>query len=327
VAKPGRVGLTMLIASPNLTTDRILTIDELRPGEVLRFDSARISPGGKGVNVLRAARTMGFAARLVAFSPGRTGRAVVDLISDEGLDLVPVPAGGEVRAASIVLERGGRVTVLNEPGPRISTAQWEAYERTIEANLGDHPFLVCIGSAPPGTPPEGYARLARMARESGARVLVDAAGPLLEAALDAGPDIVTPNLVEAEAVLLGSGAQPVEERSPGVRDRALQAAAALVARGCATAVVTAGRAGAAVAMAADRRWWEAPRAEVRNPIGAGDALVAALVGSLERGRNLDGAVLMGLASAAASVETEVPGVVERRRVLSLLSLLERLESA
>jgi hypothetical protein len=30
---------------------------------------------------------------------------------------------------------------------------------------------------------------------------------------------------------------------------------------------------------------------------------------------------MGLASAAASVETEVPGVVERRRVLSLLKRL------
>jgi 1-phosphofructokinase family hexose kinase len=308
----------MLVASPNLTTDRIVTIDELRPGDVLRFDSARITPGGKGVNVLRAARTMGFPARLVAFTPGRTGRAVADLLADEALDLVAVPARGEVRAATIVLERGGRVTVLNEPGPRVSPAEWDGYERAVGGHLDDHAFLVCIGSVPPGTPPDGYARLVRMGRARGARTLVDAAGSLLESALDAAPDVVTPNLVEAEAVLLGSRTQPVEDGGPEIRERALESAAALVGRGPAAAVVTAGRAGAALATTSDRRWWDAPPVRARNPIGAGDALVAGLVGSLDDGRPLDQAVLVGLAAAGASVETDVPGVVERGRVRSLL---------
>ena len=43
----------MLIAGPNLTIDRTLAIDELRPGEVLRFDQVAVTPGGKGVNVAR----------------------------------------------------------------------------------------------------------------------------------------------------------------------------------------------------------------------------------------------------------------------------------
>ena len=38
----------MVIAGPNLTIDRTLSIDELRPGEVLRFERAVVSPGGKG---------------------------------------------------------------------------------------------------------------------------------------------------------------------------------------------------------------------------------------------------------------------------------------
>ena len=45
----------MLIAGPNLTLDRTLTIAELRPGEVLRFEHAVTTAGGKGVNVARAA--------------------------------------------------------------------------------------------------------------------------------------------------------------------------------------------------------------------------------------------------------------------------------
>ena len=48
----------VLIAGPNLTIDRTVTIDELRPGEVLRFEDVAVTPGGKGVNVARAARAL-----------------------------------------------------------------------------------------------------------------------------------------------------------------------------------------------------------------------------------------------------------------------------
>jgi 1-phosphofructokinase family hexose kinase len=312
----------MLVASPNLTTDRILRIDELRPGEVLRFDSALVAPGGKGVNVLRAAREMNFPARLVALAPGRTGRAVADLLGDEGLDVVAVPAAGEVRAASIILERGGRVTVLNEPGPPLSGPEWEAYSAAVEEHLDDEGSLVCIGSAPPGTPPDAYGRLVGLAGGRGARTIVDAAGPLLEEALLVGPDLVTPNLVEAEGILLGHPGQPVDQDETDVEERASTAAARLVDRGAAAAVVTAGGAGLAVATGSDRRWLVAPSAHVRNPIGAGDALVAGLVGSLERGEGLDAAVQVGLACAGASVETEIPGLVDRDRVNTLIQQIE-----
>ncbi len=312
----------MLIAGPNLTTDRTLTIDELRPGEVLRFSTATITPGGKGVNVARVARALGFPATLVALAPGRTGRAVVELLADEGLEVLSVETGGEVRAASVILEESGRVTVLNEPGPAVAEREWEGYERTVETNLSGHGFLVCIGSLPPGSPPDAYARLVRLARSRGVRALVDAGGVQLAAALEAGPELATPNLAEAEGVLLGTESLPVDDSSPNVRPRALDAASELVARGAGTAVVTAGAAGVAVATGSERRWVEAPHVEVRNPIGAGDSLVAGLIGTLERGGDLDRAASIGLAVAAASVETEVAGVVDPERVRALAAELD-----
>ena len=311
----------MLIAGPNLTTDRTLTIDELRPGEVLRFSTATITPGGKGVNVARVARALGFPATLVALAPGRTGRAVVELLADEGLEVLSVETGGEARAASVILEESGRVTVLNEPGPAVAEGEWEAYERAVETNLSSHEFLVCIGSLPPGSPPDAYARLVRLARSGGVRALVDATGRQLAAALEAGPDLATPNLAEAEGVLLGTESQPVDDGSPEVRSRVLEAASELVARGAGTAVVTAGAAGVAVATGSERRWVEAPKVEVLNPIGAGDSLVAGLVGTLEQGGDLDRAGLIGVAVAAASVETEVAGMVDPARVRALAAEL------
>jgi 1-phosphofructokinase family hexose kinase len=309
----------MLIAGPNLTIDRTLTIDELRPGEVLRFDDVAVTPGGKGVNVVRVARALDAPALLVGFAPGRTGQAVAWLLADEGLDIDAVPIGGELRSTAVVLERGGRVTVMNEPGPRLLTGDWERYERAVAARLESHAVLACSGSAPPGAPDDGYARLIVLAREHRALALVDANGPPLAAALGARPDFVTPNLAEAEGLLLGRADETVEAGDPAeVRQRAASAAAGLVARGARTAIVTAGAAGAAVVVeGGEPRWHAAPRVEVQNPIGAGDALVGGLCVGLERGETLDSALALGLATAAASVETAKAGAVDPSRVEEL----------
>jgi 1-phosphofructokinase family hexose kinase len=309
----------MLIAGPNLTIDRTLTIDELRPGEVLRFDDVAVTPGGKGVNVARVAQALHARALLVGFTPGHTGQAAARMLADEGLEVEPVQVGGELRSAAVVLERSGRVTVINEPGPRLGAGDWGRYERAIAAQLERQRVLACSGSAPPGAPEDGYARLVRLARERGALAVVDANGPPLAAALDARPDFVTPNLAEAEGLLLGRADETVEAGDPDeVRQRAAAAAAGLVARGARMAIVTAGAAGAAlVAEGGEPRWHSAPRVEVRNPIGAGDALVGGLCVGLERGETFDAAVALGLATAAASVETAKAGAIDPSRAEAL----------
>ena len=115
----------MLIAGPNATIDRTLTIAELLPGEVLRFDHVVVTPGGKGLNVARAARALGAPAVLVSFVAGHTGRAGAAMVAAEGIELRGVPSPGELRSTAVILEAGGRTTVFNEPGPQIGPAEWE----------------------------------------------------------------------------------------------------------------------------------------------------------------------------------------------------------
>src|SRR5215218_575239 len=198
----------VLIAGPNLTIDRTATLPELRPGEVLRFERVVVTPGGKGLNVARAARALGVEALLVGFVPGETGRAGAGMIGREGVALRAVPCGGELRSTAIVMERGGRTTVLNEPGPRISADEWAAYEAAIADEIAGHGVLVCSGSVPPGSPVDAYARLTAVAAGAGRRCVVDAAGTTQARALAAHPDVVCPNVIEAEEALGALTAAP-----------------------------------------------------------------------------------------------------------------------
>src|SRR3954463_4541663 len=319
----------MLVAGPNLTIDRTLAIAELRPGEVLRFDRVVVTPGGKGLNVARAARALGHRALLVSLVPGRTGEAAAAMIADEAVKLHAVRCPGELRSTAVIQERDGRTPVLNEPGPPVREVEWAAYERAVRTHLEAHTILVCSGSVPPGSPPDAYRRLSALAQEAGVACLVDAAGETLLRALDAAPNLVTPNLAEAEGVLgLGPRGQAVRS-ADDARPRALAAAEALVRQGARAAVVTADAEGAAVLDAGGApEWIPAPRvAEVRNPIGAGDVLAAALAAALRRGPGLaapagagaGGAAgaREGIAAASASVESPTAGELDPARMREL----------
>ena len=313
----------MLIAGPNLTIDRTAALPALRPGEVLRFDRVVVTPGGKGLNVARAAQALGASALLVSLLPGHTGRAAAALIGEEGVELHGVPCGGELRSTMIVQERGGRTTVMNEPGPRVDERRWADYENAVRGRLTSRSVLVCSGSVPPGAPPDAYGRLVEIAHAAGARAIVDAAGLTLLRALDAAPDVVTPNLAEAEGALgLGPGGASVES-GPDARARAMEAAEALLRQGARAAVVTADAAGAAM-FDGSPAWIPAPRvAEVRNPIGAGDVLLSGLAAALERGVGLAEAARAGVAAAAASVEHPTAGMLDRERARVLATAMAR----
>ena len=135
--------------------------------------------------------------------------------------------------------------------------------------------------------------------------------------LSAYPDVVVPNLGEAEGVLYGRVDEAVDA-APDARPRAERAALELVRRGAEAAVVTAASAGAAVAWDGEPAWIEAPRVNVVNPIGAGDVLTAALAAALERGVALVDAVREGVAAASAAVEHPVAGRFDPARMRALL---------
>jgi 1-phosphofructokinase family hexose kinase len=314
----------LLVATPNIAVDRTVRLPELRPGQVMRPSRAVVTAGGKGLNVGRALHALaGERATLVSFRGRSDGEFVDRLFAAEPVRFVGVDVPGEARVATIYLEQSGRVTVLNEPGPELTTADWEGYEQVIAAELasGRHQTLVCSGSLPPGVPDDAYGRMVHIGHRAGVRVVVDAARAALAGCLPARPDVITPNLAEADGVLNGYVDEAVDEAGLDVPQRAGAAVHALCERGARSAAVTAGAAGTAYGDLEGVVWVPTLRVSVVNPIGAGDSFVAGLVYALEDGSSGVEAVTFAVAAATASVEQELAGGLDPQRVREIVTQL------
>lgn len=309
----------MLVVTPNVCFDVTVRLPALIPGTVMRATHTITTAGGKGVNVIRAARARGTTdARLVSFLPAEDGARFAELLSGEGTTLLSVPAEGQTRVATIFLEESGRASVINGRGPEISAAQWDALLALVRDNLQPGEVLVCSGSLPPGVPLDGYAQLVAVAHEAGGRAVVDAAPAALLPSLAERPDLVSPNLSEAEGMLFGRTDEQVHETGDDIPDRAVLAATELHARGAVRAVVTAGAAGAALCTANGTWWFTAPSVQVVSPVGAGDSFVGGAAPLLAAGAEDTDIVRTGMATASSSVEQERAGGVDPARVEELI---------
>jgi 1-phosphofructokinase family hexose kinase len=307
----------MLIVNPNFTIDRTIPLDVMVPGAVHRTGQATPSLGGKGVNVARVARAFGRHGVLVGFMPSTSAAELAMLAAGEGAELAGVPVAGSVRVASVFIEGSGRVTVFNEPGPTVGEDDWSRLLSEVERRASGQQTVICSGSLPPGSPVDGYARVVDAARRSGLRSVVDSTGEVLANALTAHPDVVSPNLAEAETLVFGSAIEGVEPEGEQVVQRAVEAAQGLVDRGARHAIVSAGSHGAAFSDGSETAFCPAPEVSVISPIGAGDSLVGGLVHALEEGQSFAGAVRFALAVASASCEQPVAGAVDVSRARDL----------
>jgi 1-phosphofructokinase family hexose kinase len=317
----------VLVVGANLCMDRTLRMRRLTPGAVQRPRSADLTAGGKAVNVCRAAIAHGLRPRLVATLPGLLGRYVGDLLDGEGHDVRRVVTAGEIRSATIILEDDLRATVLNEPGPALVEPDRSLFLSAVGEELPGHRVVVLSGSLPPGRHQDLYGELVDLAAAHGVRSVLDAARDALAEALPHHPDVVTPNLSEAQAVLAmlrgdaatTPGDESVEPDAADVRVEAFAAARALCAAGARAALVTAGRHGVAAVHRGREYWVAAPRVTEVNPIGAGDAFAAGLGAGLDLGETLEQATVRAVASGSSSVTTPLAGDVDRELLAELLA--------
>lgn len=290
----------------NPALDRELTVPAVAFDEVLRATESRVDVGGKGFNVSRMLAALGAESAALGFAGGRTGAALRDGLEALGIATDFVTIAGETRTnVSIVTQQHDHYVKVNEPGPAISAEEQAALIALVRARARPGDWWVLAGSLPPGVAPTIYADLIRDIGAAGARAVLDTSGPPLRHGCAARPFLVKPNAQEASQLT----GRPVASA-----DDALAAAAAL--EGVEYVVISMGGAGALLARGG--QGWHAtpPAIRERNPIGAGDSLVAGLVWGLQQGDD-QAALRWGVACGAAAAGRDGTSVPSREEVAAL----------
>jgi len=187
----------ILTVTPNPAIDVSATTQTVTFEHKLRCTDVRRDPGGGGINVARVLTRFG--ARCTAVYPGGPilGRLLRDLLEREGVPSIALEIAGETRESFTVLERAsGREYRFVLPGPRLEPGEWQACIDLVDRHAGPLAYVVGSGSLPEGAPEDFFARLARAARQRGARMVLDTSGAPLAAALREGVYLVKPNLRE-----------------------------------------------------------------------------------------------------------------------------------
>ena len=281
----------MIVVFGSINLDLVARVARLpQEGETMAGSAFAALAGGKGANQALAARRAG-AEVVMAGAVGADGFAATALreLVASGVELqwvrhVEAPTG----VALIHVDSAGRNAITIVAGANAS-----ADSSVIpDAALRPGTTLVLQLEVPTAT----VVAIASRAKERGARVILNAAPAAdLPGKLVATVDVLIVNEHEAATIATLNGMPNAPE----------DFAAAFQRRYACAVVVTLGAAGAIAAVERELFTVEAPKVQVVDTTGAGDALVGAFAAALDRGADWTQAIAEGI--AAGSLACTVAG--------------------
>jgi len=307
----------------NAAIDKSLSVPNFRLGRRHRTVEQRTMPGGKGVNVARTLKHLGQPVIATGFAGGATGTRIVEALTQEAILSDFVRISEESRTNTSVHDpTNGTETEINERGPQVSEQEVDLFRDKLLYLARGADIVVFAGSLPRGVDSAIYAQMIPELRRLGVMTVVDAEGEPMRLAIRAEPDVVSPNVLEAEE-LVGHEFNDEQDRVVAAGELlSLGAREAIVTLpdGCVANVLLEGR-------PALHRALIEPREAVAT-IGAGDAFLAGYIAARYEGSEPAECLRYGVACGAESTQRLGAGVVDTKGVRRLLAEVgvERLEA-
>jgi 1-phosphofructokinase family hexose kinase len=292
----------LLVVCPNLAIDRILQVENLRPGDVQRSRAALVQPGGKGSNVARVFAQLGGEATLVGFAGRRDRQWISEMFRPFGVRVDTVEAFESSRTCAIICDpgSGAHPTVINEESPQIASDAMPRLLERLEHWIPRATAVLTTGSLSAGLPAEFYGAIIDFARGRGKVTAIDATGAALRYGLSAAPLFMKPNMAELRELLSGSAISMLAPHT----------------------AITFGTAGASVLIGGKCFYAPPPQIYNVNPIGAGDAFVAGYLKSLLDNASPAQCLSSAMAAAACDAGTLLPGHIHPLEVDQLTARVE-----
>jgi 1-phosphofructokinase family hexose kinase len=265
--------------------------------------------GGKGVNVARALRALGQPVIATGIAGGPTGTRIVEHLTDEGILNDFVRIREESRTSTAVVDpTSGEQTEINEYGPNVSEQELDLFVDKLLYLAKGAEVCVFAGSLPRGVDTGLYGRLIEELKRLDVMTVLDSEGEPMQIATRRGPDVVSPNELEAEG-LVGHEFSDEEDRRYAVGE--------MIELGARESIMT--LPSGCLAMlgeGGERRLYRATLdpLEPVSAIGSGDAFLAGFVAARYGDGDVDACLRFAVACGAESTQHFGAGVLDRREV-------------
>lgn len=281
--------LVTLTLQPSL--DVSYEVERLVVDRKLHAARYRFDPGGNGINVARALQRLALPAHACLLVAGEIGSLLERLLAPQVAHVHATRIDGETRInATVEQQRPAAQYEFIGHGPALSKSALRAVQEQV-LRLGAGGLVALTGSLPAGVGASLYAELTRRLHAGGSRVVLDMQGEPLARAVRCKPFLIKPNRWELE--------QLVGRALPRLAD-VRREARALVRQGVGHVCVSLGGRGALLACAHGVWRGHAPQVEVQSTVGAGDSMLAGLIGALACGADPAQALRLGLACGSGT---------------------------
>lgn len=277
----------------NPAIDKSTSADHIVPEHKIRCAKPKFEAGGGGINVSRAIKKLDGDSLAIFPAGGPPGMLLQDILQKEGVKYQAVPVTQWTRENFIVVDSSTNSQYrFGMPGHELTEAEATACLDALRTITPKPAYVVASGSLPPGLSPDFFARIARVAKELGARFVLDTSGEPLKLAANEGVYLLKPNLGELSKL---AGVETIE--TEGVHKYARQ----IIDKGnCEVVAVSLGPGGAMLITKDLIEHVPAPTVRKRSTVGAGDSMVAGMVLSLALEKSLPEMIRYGVACGTAA---------------------------
>jgi 1-phosphofructokinase family hexose kinase len=173
----------VIIVNLNPALDRTAIVRKYNPFGVNKAERLVVLAGGKGANVGRALKTLGYNNFVCSgIIGGDIGRIFQKKIEEEQINNDYFWIRGETRIAYATYEEATGIGIItNEIGPEITDEEIRTFSNfLIEKYLPLVKMFALSGGAPPSFPPEEISKLVSIFKKMGKEVFIDTSGKILE---------------------------------------------------------------------------------------------------------------------------------------------------
>jgi 6-phosphofructokinase 2 len=279
----------------NPSLDKSTHFAKLIAEQKIRCGKPRYDAGGGGINVSKAIAKLGGKSTCVFTSGGSSGEMLEDLIAKEKLESIVIKTKNWTRENFIAFDTSTQSQYrFGFPGNELFDDETDKIIEVVSKL--DTNYLVISGSLNEGLPTDFYQKIAKTAKASGIKVIVDTSGEPLQKVLETGVYMIKPNIGEL-AKLLGVERLELADVEKAAKNVIEKGAAEIV-------VVSLGAEGAILVSKDTTEFVAAPKVIKKSTVGAGDSMVGGMVWALSQNKSLKEVIQMGVCCGTAATMNE-----------------------